>query len=255
MDKLTLLRFVNDPGITDAMLAANALAIEGEIGGSINESINKAIDVAVQAAVIETIQSGSRKGHWGFKQEKKEVSMPPLPEHVEKPVTISRTTDATTIVTVPPATVVPKEENKNVVVQIQPPVAEPISSPSTPPVAEPISSPSTPPESNNNSKSEGRDEKIKLDTEISKGIKENTSLQGIKPTVELFGRRKLKEDSYFYMDPTAQSVKKWWFKKDTVVSVRQPGPEGWWRVMVTDSTDRSGWIKVELLEQLDSDVK
>ena len=243
MDKLTLLRFVNDPGITDAMLAANALAIEGEIGGSINESINKAIDVAVQAAVIETIQSGSRKGHWGFKQEKKEVSMPPLPEHVEKPVTISRTTDATTIVTVPPATVVPKEENKNVVVQIQPPVAEP------------ISSPSTPPESNNNSKSEGRDEKIKLDTEISKGIKENTSLQGIKPTVELFGRRKLKEDSYFYMDPTAQSVKKWWFKKDTVVSVRQPGPEGWWRVMVTDSTDRSGWIKVELLEQLDSDVK
>ena len=243
MDKLTLLRFVNDPGITDAMLAANALAIEGEIGGSINESINKAIDVAVQAAVIETIQSGSRKGHWGFKQEKKEVSMPPLPEHVEKPVTISRTTDATNIVTVPPAAVVPKEENKNVEVQTQPPVAEP------------ISGPSTPPESNNNSKSESTDEKTNSDSEISKGIKENTSLQGIKPTVELFGRRKLKEDSYFYMDPTTQSVKKWWFKKDTVVSVRQPGPEGWWRVMVTDSTDRGGWIKVELLEQLDSGVK
>jgi len=97
MDKLTLLRFVNDPGIADPALAANALSIEGELGGSINESINKAIDVAVQAAVIETIQSGSRKGHWGFRQEKKEVSMPPLPEHVEKPVTISGTEDATNI--------------------------------------------------------------------------------------------------------------------------------------------------------------
>jgi curli production assembly/transport component CsgG len=73
MDKLTLLRFVNDPGIADKALAANALAIEGEVGGSINESINKAIDVAVQAAVLGTINDGARKGHWSFKQEKKEV--------------------------------------------------------------------------------------------------------------------------------------------------------------------------------------
>jgi len=65
MDKLTLLRFVDD----GTAMGANALALEGEIGGSINESINKAIDVAVQAAVVSTIQEGSRKGIWSYKQE------------------------------------------------------------------------------------------------------------------------------------------------------------------------------------------
>ena len=67
MDKITLLRFVGDG--TD--LGANANALEGEIGGSINESINKAIDVAVQAAVVNTINEGARKGHWSFKQERR----------------------------------------------------------------------------------------------------------------------------------------------------------------------------------------
>jgi len=60
MDKVTLLRFVND----------GTNSVEGEVGGSINESINKAIDVAVQAAVVNTIQEGARKGHWAFKEEK-----------------------------------------------------------------------------------------------------------------------------------------------------------------------------------------
>lgn len=86
MDKITLLRFINDPTL-DPSLGADALGIEGEIGGSINESINKAIDVAVQAAVVNTIQEGARKGHWAFKIEKQEVSMPPLSGHIEKPVT------------------------------------------------------------------------------------------------------------------------------------------------------------------------
>jgi len=67
MDKLTLLRFVDDGG----QYGANANALEGEIGGSINESINKAIDVAVQAAVVNTINEGARKGHWSFKEERK----------------------------------------------------------------------------------------------------------------------------------------------------------------------------------------
>ena len=60
MDKVTLMRFVND----------GTSSVEGEVGGSINESINKAIDVAVQAAVVNTIQEGARKGHWSFKEEK-----------------------------------------------------------------------------------------------------------------------------------------------------------------------------------------
>jgi hypothetical protein len=60
MDKVTVMRFVND----------GTSSVEGEVGGSINESINKAIDVAVQAAVVNTIQEGARKGHWSFKEEK-----------------------------------------------------------------------------------------------------------------------------------------------------------------------------------------
>jgi curli production assembly/transport component CsgG len=62
MDKLTVLRFVDDG--TKNGIGTNAL--EGEVGGSINESINKAIDVAVQAAVLTTINEGVRKGHWSF---------------------------------------------------------------------------------------------------------------------------------------------------------------------------------------------
>jgi len=58
MDKLTVLRFIND--------GTNSL--ESEIGGSINESINRATSVAIQAAVVDTIREGARKGHWAFKQ-------------------------------------------------------------------------------------------------------------------------------------------------------------------------------------------
>jgi len=65
MDKLTVLRFVDDG---TGALGAGANALEGELGGSINESINRAIDVAVQAAVVNTINEGARKGHWSFKK-------------------------------------------------------------------------------------------------------------------------------------------------------------------------------------------
>ena len=60
MDKLTVLRFIND--------GTNSL--ESEIGGSINESINRATSIAVQAAVVDTIREGARKGHWAFKEQK-----------------------------------------------------------------------------------------------------------------------------------------------------------------------------------------
>lgn len=58
MDKLTVMRFVND----------GTNAVEGELGGSINESINKATSLAIQAAVVDTIREGARKGHWAFKK-------------------------------------------------------------------------------------------------------------------------------------------------------------------------------------------
>ena len=68
MDKVTVLRFIND-----SAAGPNSTAVEGEIGGSINESINKAIDVAIQAAVINTINEGVRKGHWSFKGEESQT--------------------------------------------------------------------------------------------------------------------------------------------------------------------------------------
>lgn len=58
MDKLTVMRFIND--------GTNAL--ESELGGSINESINRATDVAIQAAIVDTVREGVRKGHWSFKK-------------------------------------------------------------------------------------------------------------------------------------------------------------------------------------------
>lgn len=67
MDKLTLMRFIND--------GTNSL--EGEVGGSINESINKATSRALQAAVVNTIREGVRRGHWAFKAV--EVTVPKEP--------------------------------------------------------------------------------------------------------------------------------------------------------------------------------
>ena len=60
MDKITVLRFIND--------GTNSL--ESEIGGSINESINRATAIAIQAAVVDTVREGARKGHWAYKEEK-----------------------------------------------------------------------------------------------------------------------------------------------------------------------------------------
>lgn len=64
MDKVTLMRWFNNGEDT----------LESEIGGSINESINRAIDIAIQAAVVQTINEGSRKGHWSYKDDSAEQS-------------------------------------------------------------------------------------------------------------------------------------------------------------------------------------
>ena len=80
MDKLTVLRFIDDP--TNTLTGAGALSIEGELGGSINESINKAVSVALDAAVVNTIKEGVRKGHWAFKDTQAVVAGPGLPAAV-----------------------------------------------------------------------------------------------------------------------------------------------------------------------------
>jgi curli production assembly/transport component CsgG len=172
MDKLTLLRFVDD----GTALGANALALEGEIGGSINESINKAIDVAVQAAVVNTIQEGSRKGIWAYKQEIVIVPAPiPLVE-VKEELKIEEK----------------KSEEKPIVIP------------------------------------ELKSEK--------------------KEPVALFGSGKFKSDEYLYSEQNLSSTKKWMFKKNSVVSIRELGTDGW--VRVADSNFRSGWVRLDVLDKI-----
>ena len=64
----------------------------------------------------------------------------------------------------------------------------------------------------------------------------------------LFGQRKLKEAEFIYKEPNDKSQKTWQFKKGAVVNVVQPGSEGW--VKIVDSEQRSGWVKVEQLEEI-----
>ena len=219
MDKITLLRFVGD-GTT---LGANANALEGEIGGSINESINKAIDIAVQAAVIQTINEGARKGHWSFKQDK-----------VEKPLAL--TLPLPVIPTPNPIPV--KEEKKDVVVQAQ--------APQTPAVAKESSSP-VPQQPDGGKASEGTKgtSESKQQEKIESGLKPNAKLEGIKPTVDLFGCRYLKEDSYVYKEANENSQRTWLLKKGTELNIVSPGPEGWHKV--SDSEKRSGFVKQDVL--------
>jgi hypothetical protein len=206
MDKVTLLRFVGD-GTT---LGANANALEGEIGGSINESINKAIDVAVQAAVIQTINEGARKGHWAFKSNK-----------VSAPVAAIPTIPAPVLE--PPPVVVPVpvvEEKKDVVVQPQ------------------VKS-ETKIEAVTSAAPEVKKEEPKADLKV-------TAMQtGVKPTVDLFGARYLKEDSYVYKEANEKSQRTWLLKKGTELTIIAPGPEGWHKV--SDSAKRSGFVKQDVL--------
>jgi curli production assembly/transport component CsgG len=59
----------------------------------------------------------------------------------------------------------------------------------------------------------------------------------------LFGQRTLKENSFLYVSENEASTRRWWIPKGTVVDVKQPGAEGWWRVTMADGTGRGGWIQ------------
>jgi hypothetical protein len=217
MDKMTLLRFIDD----GTPVGAGANALEGELGGSINESINRAIDVAVQAAVVNTINEGARKGHWAFKSDTV-ISMP-VPA-----------------IPIPPTEVVKiiKEEKKDVVVQTQ-------TSKTPAPTQE---SPAAAPQQSDGGKASEENKAESKPVEhpkIETGLKPNTKLEGIKPPADLFGARYLKEDSYVYKEANENSQRTWLLKKGTELTIVTPGPEGWHRV--TDSAKRTGFVKQDVL--------
>jgi len=190
-------------------------AFEAEAGLTINEPGTYAVKAATEMAVVELIKEGQRKGVWDFRQEQTEVIVPKV------------------IPAPPPAPVISSEikkpeEKKDVVVQ---PEAVPETKTETLPPAP----------------AEVKVEEKKVEIQKDNG-KPNESKMAQVTARPLFGERKLREGSYLYATENEAGTKKWWFPKGSIVSVRQPGTEGWWRVMITDGTERGGWIRSSQLE-------
>jgi len=93
----------------------------------------------------------------------------------------------------------------------------------------------------------------KKDVVVQSQTKSETKTETVSPapTAEIkkeepkasFGQRTLKENSYLYASENETSTRRWWIPKGTVVDVKQPGAEGWWRVTMSDGTNRGGWIQ------------
>jgi curli production assembly/transport component CsgG len=203
---------------------AGTQAFEAEAGLTINEPGTYAVKAAIEMAVVELIKEGQRKSIWDFKSNIPVVIAPPAEKPVVQPPVIS-------------SEIRKPEEKKNELVQTQPIQAPtPIQEPSTP----------APQQSDERKAPEGVQGKSEAVKEEKLAV---TDMQtGVKPTVTLFGERVLKENSYLYAKESEASTKKWWVAKGSIMSIKQPGTEGWWSVVVKDGTDRSGWIQSNKLE-------
>jgi curli production assembly/transport component CsgG len=199
-------------------------AFEAETGLTINEPGTYAVKSAIEMAVVELIKEGQRKSIWDFKSNVPVVVAPPAPTPVVQPPVIS-------------SEIRKPEEKKDELVQAQ--------TPKTPaPIQE---SPAAAPQQSNDGKApagvQGKSEVLKEEKIVV------TDMQtGVKPTVTLFGERVLKENSYLYAEEKETSTKKWWVAKGSIMSIKKPGTEGWWSVVVKDGTDRGGWIQSNKLE-------
>jgi hypothetical protein len=188
-------------------------AFEAEAGLTINEPGTYAVKAATELAVVELIKEGQRKGVWEYKHDPVVVtSLPQIP---------------------PPAPVISSEIKKpEVKVEIKKPE----------PVAE---------EKNPEIKPVDPTEFITRPTEekvVIPAPKVEEKKSEVKVDRPLFGQRKLKEDSYLYVEADVKTTKRWQLKKGTVLNVIQPGSEGW--VRVKDSESRGGWIQTEQLEEV-----
>ena len=217
-DSATALRFFD----------AGTQAFEAEAGLTINEPGTYAVKAAIEMAVVELIKEGQRKSIWDFKSNVPVAVAPPAAKPVVQPPVIS-------------SEIRKPEEKKDVVVQTQ--------TPQTPtPIQE---SPAAAPQQSNGGKVpegvQGKSEPVKEErlvvTEMQTGVKPDETKMANDASRALFGVKVLKENSFLYAEEKETSTKKWWFAKGTVMSIRQPGTEGWWRVIVADGTDRGGWIQ------------
>jgi len=219
---------------------AGTQAFEAEAGLTINEPGTYAVKAAIEMAVVELIKEGQRKSIWDFKSNIP-VVIAPL---VEKPVVEKPVVQPPVI----SSEIRKPEEKKDELVQTQTPKA-----PS--PIQE---SPATAPQQSDDGKApagiEGKNKTIKeevtpLIEKADTDLKVTEMQTGVNPTVTLFGDRILKENSYLYAKESETSAKTWWVAKGSVMGIKQPGTEGWWKVVVKDGTDRTGWIQSNKLEE------
>jgi curli production assembly/transport component CsgG len=189
-------------------------AFEAEAGLTINEPGTYAVKAATEMAVVEMIKEGQRKGVWDFKTETPVVLSAPVVEK-KAPVISSEIKKAV-------------EEKKDVVVQPQAVTETKTETLPSPPTEVKV-----------------EEKKVEIQKE---DVKPNESKMAQVTARPLFGERKLREGSYLYATENEAGTKKWWFPKGSIVSVRQPGTEGWWRVMITDGSERGGWIRSSQLE-------
>ena len=190
-------------------------AFEAEMGLTINEPGTYAVKAATEMAVVELIKEGARKGIWDYKSEPTTIAVVPSPAPKPTPVISSEIKKEV-------------EEKKDVVVQ---PQAVPETKTETLPPAP--------------AEVKVEEKKVEIQKE---DVKPNESKMAQVTARPLFGERKLKEGSYLYATENEAGTKKWWFPKGSIVSVRQPGSEGWWRVNIADGTERGGWIRSDKLE-------
>jgi curli production assembly/transport component CsgG len=184
-------------------------AFEAEAGLTINEPGTYAVKAATELAVVELIKEGQRKAVWEYKTEPVVAIHPPKEEKKEAVISSEIKKEAKV------------EEKKDVVVQPQ-------AVPETPPPAP---------------------AEVKIEEKKTAPVADEKKVENKIPVVKsLFGEKKLKEGSYLYATENEAGTKKWWYPKDTVLSIRQPGTEGWFRVMVIDGTERGGWIRSDKLE-------
>ena len=183
-------------------------SFEAEAGLTINEPGTYAVKAATEMAVVELIKEGQRKGVWDFKPVLPipvvDLSVAPKVEEKKEEVKVVEEKKEEVKV----------EEKKDVVVQ-----------PQTQSETKTEAAPSAAAEVK---KTENKPNETKIAQDTAR---------------PLFGQRTLIENSFLYVDQTEVSTRRWWIPKGTVVDVRQPGIEGWWRVVIADGSNRGGWIQ------------
>ena len=210
-------------------------AFEAETGLTINEPGTYAVKAAIEMAVVELIKEGQRKAIWDFKSNLPVVIAPPAPVASPAPAPVIS------------SDIRKPEEKKDELVQTQTPKTPTLAK--EPPAAAPQQSDGGKVPAGVEGKSEAPKEEVKpVSKKVDADLKVTEMQTGVKPTVTLFGDRILKENSYLYARESETSTKMWWVAKGSIIGIKQPGTEGWWKVVVKDGTSRSGWIQSNKLE-------